>query len=77
MKPSDGMIASKQGLSVISRPNGFHEHTFPAIDQALTPWPEMAAQAEGIREILESARSTWLKSTAGTGLAINTNCNPK
>ncbi|MBA3461646.1 MAG: hypothetical protein H0T46_16910 [Deltaproteobacteria bacterium] len=53
MKPSDGVIASKQGLSVISRPNGFHEHTFPGIDQALTPWPEMEAQAEGIREILE------------------------
>ena len=53
MKPSDGVIASKQGLSVVSRPNGFHEHTFPGIDQALTPWPEMAAQAEGIREILE------------------------
>jgi hypothetical protein len=53
MKPSDGVIASKQGLSVKSRPNGFHEHTFPGIDQALTPWPEMAAQAEGIREILE------------------------
>lgn len=53
MKPSDGVIASKQGLSVKSRTNGFHEHTFPGIDQALTPWPEMEAQAEGIREILE------------------------
>jgi hypothetical protein len=53
MKPTDGQIASKEGLSVVSRPLGFHEHTFPAIDQALTPWPETAAQAEGIREILE------------------------
>ena len=53
MKPSDGVIADREGLSVVSRPNGFHEHTFPAIDQALTPWPEMAAQAKGIQDILD------------------------
>jgi len=53
MKPVDGVIASKQGLNVISRPLGFHEHTFPAIDQALTPWPETDAQAIGIQQILE------------------------
>ena len=32
-----------------------HEHTFPAIDQALTPWPETAAQTAGIKEILDPA----------------------
>lgn len=53
MKPSDGVIADREGLSVVSRPNGFHEHTFPAIDQALTPFPEMAAQAKGIQDILD------------------------
>ncbi len=52
MKPLDDVIADKPGLSVISREKGFHEHTFPAIDQALTPWPEQAAQAKGIDEIL-------------------------
>ncbi len=52
MKPLDDVIADKPGLSVISREKGFHEHTFPAIDQALTPWPEQAAQANGIAEIL-------------------------
>ncbi|MBL9017190.1 MAG: hypothetical protein JNL83_23585 [Myxococcales bacterium] len=53
MKPTDGVIADREGLSVVSRPLGFHEHTFPAIDQALTPWPEMEAQAKGIQEILD------------------------
>ncbi len=53
MKPLDGVIADKSGLSVISREQGFHEHTFPAIDQALTPWPEQDAQARGIAEILD------------------------
>jgi len=55
MKPSDGLIADGPGLGVKSRPLGMHEHTFPAIDQALTPWPETAAQAQGIKEILEPA----------------------
>ena len=53
MKPTDGVIADREGLSVVSRPLGFHEHTFPAIDQALTPWPETEAQAKGIQEILD------------------------
>lgn len=53
MKPTDGVIADGPGLDVKSRPLGMHEHTFPAIDQALTPWPEMAAQEAGIREILK------------------------
>ena len=52
MKPTDGVIADGAGLGVKARPLGVHEHTFPAIDQALTPWPEMAAQAAGIAEIL-------------------------
>lgn len=53
MKPSDGVIADAPGLDVKSRTLGLHEHTFPAIDQALIAWPETAAQAAGIREILE------------------------
>lgn len=53
MKPSTGVIADKVGLSVNSRVDGFHEHTFPAIDQALIPFPEQAAQAAGIKQILD------------------------
>ena len=53
MKPTDGVIADGPGLGVKSRPLGVHEHTFPAIDQALTPWPETATQEAGIREILK------------------------
>ena len=53
MRPSDGVIADGPGLGVKSRPLGMHQHTFPAIDQALTPWPETAAQTTGIGEILD------------------------
>ncbi|MEO7094443.1 MAG: hypothetical protein ABI175_14405, partial [Polyangiales bacterium] len=52
MRPTDGVIADGPGLDVKSRTLGVHEHTFPAIDQALTPWPETAAQAIGIGQIL-------------------------
>lgn len=39
------VIADAPGLNVKSRANGFHEHAWPAIDQALTPFPETATQA--------------------------------
>ena len=55
MKPKTGVIADGPGLTVPSRAYGFHEHTFPAIDQALIPFPELAAQAAGIKEILDPA----------------------
>lgn len=53
MEPFDDVIADGPGLDVERRPLGFHEHTWPGIDQALTPFPEREAQAAAIAEILE------------------------
>jgi nitrate/TMAO reductase-like tetraheme cytochrome c subunit len=53
MPSSTDVIADAPGLSVKSRNNGFHEHQWPAIDQALTPFPEAAAQAAGIQRDLD------------------------
>ena len=39
MPSSDGVIADAVGLSVKSHNGGFHEHLWPAIDQALTAVP--------------------------------------
>ncbi|HET9988739.1 MAG TPA: multiheme c-type cytochrome, partial [Kofleriaceae bacterium] len=39
MKVADGVIAEGPGLDVGNRPDGFHEHTFPAIDQAVSTFP--------------------------------------
>jgi Cytochrome c554 and c-prime len=55
MRSSSGVIADAPGLDVKLRMNGFHEHMWPAIDQALTPFPEMAAQAAGIQRDLDPA----------------------
>ena len=55
MKPSTDVIADKQGLDVKSRTDGFHEHMWPAIDQALTPFPEIEAQAAAIDRDLKSS----------------------
>jgi hypothetical protein len=55
MKPSDGVIAEGAGLNVGSRTQGFHEHTFPAIDQAVTPFSNLGVQAAGIKDILDPA----------------------
>jgi hypothetical protein len=53
MTPSDGVIASGEGLSVKSRELGFHNHTMAAIDKALTPFPQMDEQAMEIEKILK------------------------
>lgn len=55
MKPSDGVIAEGNGLAVGTRIQGFHEHSFPAIDQAVTPFPQQTEQAAGIADILDNA----------------------
>jgi nitrate/TMAO reductase-like tetraheme cytochrome c subunit len=44
-------IADFEGVK--ERPNGFHNHSWPAIDQALTPFVGEAEQAQGIAAILE------------------------
>lgn len=53
MEPTSDVIADVPGLDVPLRTFGFHEHTWPGIDQALTPFPQLAAQAAGIKKILE------------------------
>lgn len=53
MFSSDQPIADFEGVG--SRPNGFHEHAFPGIDQALTPFPEMPMQAALIERDLKGA----------------------
>ncbi len=53
--PSTDVIADKPGLNVKSRPDSFHLHTWPAIDQAMIAFPETDAQAAGIKDILDPA----------------------
>jgi hypothetical protein len=52
---STDVIADKPGLGVKSRPGSFHLHTWPAIDQAVTDFPQLAEQAAGIKDILDPA----------------------
>lgn len=49
------VIADAEGLDVPARNFGFHEHMWPAIDQALTPFPETEAQAAAIARDLDPA----------------------
>jgi hypothetical protein len=53
MRSSTDVVADAPGLNVKSRMNGFHEHMWPAIDQALTPFPEIEAQAAAIQRDLD------------------------
>ncbi|HUS30382.1 MAG TPA: multiheme c-type cytochrome [Kofleriaceae bacterium] len=53
MTPTDGVIASGEGLDVKSRELGFHNHTMAAIDIALTPFPRMDEQLMEIQKILK------------------------
>ncbi len=55
MFASTEAIAEKPGLDVGNREYGFHEHSFPAVDQALTPFPETDTQAALIQRDLDSA----------------------
>jgi hypothetical protein len=71
MQSSNDVIADKPGLNVPLRPNGFHEHLWPAIDQATTPFPEMDVMAAGIQRDLDPALTivgpTPLGGTIGQG----------
>jgi hypothetical protein len=49
------LIADAPGLDVAPRDNGFHEHLWPGIDQALTPFAGEAAQAAAIARDLDPA----------------------
>ncbi len=55
MASSTDVIADAPGLEVKSRRAGFHEHLWPGIDQALTPFPEREAQAAAIQRDLDSS----------------------
>jgi hypothetical protein len=55
MPSSDGVIAEAPGLNVRSHNGGFHEHLWPAIDQALTPLPGGDVLATGIKRDLDPA----------------------
>lgn len=55
MFPTTDVIADKPGLDVRVREYGFHEHAWPAIDQALTPFPEVDEQARLIQRDLDAA----------------------
>jgi hypothetical protein len=55
MFPSDGIIADNPDLSVKSRDLGFHEHMWPAVDRALTPFPQIDEQFAAIkRDLIDS-----------------------
>ena len=55
MRSSTDVIADAPGLSVKSRDHGYHEHMWPGIDQALTPFRELDAQAAAIKRDLDPA----------------------
>jgi hypothetical protein len=55
MFATDEIIADRADLHVKSRTNGFHEHLWPAVDQALTPFPGLEAQDAGIKRDLSGA----------------------
>jgi len=55
MRSSTDVIADAPDLSVKSHTNGFHEHLWPGIDQALTTFPELEAQAAAVKRDLDSS----------------------
>ena len=55
MPSSDGVIADAPGLAPRSHKAGFHEHLWPAIDQALSEFPGAAELAAGIKRDLDPA----------------------
>jgi hypothetical protein len=55
MVSSTDVVADAPDLNVPSRNLGFHDHTFPGIDQALTPFQEQDAQAAAVTEELKGA----------------------
>jgi hypothetical protein len=67
MKPSSDPIAEGPGLDVKQRKDGFHIHTFPAIDQAVTDFPGKDIQAAGIQDILDPAIAIFSARPPGGG----------
>jgi hypothetical protein len=69
MISSTGVIAQGPGLSVGTRTDGFHDHSLPAIDQAITEFPNKDQQAMGIESELEGAIAIVGPSPPGGGAA--------
>lgn len=67
MDPSKDVIADAPGLNVVARDFGFHNHSFPAIDQAMTPFPGIDAQTSGIAAILNPSLAIVSPRPAGGG----------
>ncbi len=55
MAATTGVIAEGTGLDVGSRDFGLHDHNLAAIDQAVTPFPNVDGQAAAIKTILDPA----------------------
>jgi len=55
MASSTEVVADAPGLNVPQRNFGFHDHTLPGIDQALTTFPEQDVQAAAVDEELKGA----------------------
>jgi hypothetical protein len=53
MKSKSDVIADAPGLDVPFRANGFHQHLWPAIDEALTPWPDREGMAAAVKADLD------------------------
>ena len=54
-EPSILKIATSPSADVKSRPNSFHEHLWPGIDEAVTPFPSPELLAAGIARDLDPA----------------------
>ena len=50
MRGSEGLAAEAEGVFLRT----VHDHSFPGVDVALTPWPEMEAQREAIERELKT-----------------------
>ncbi|MBA3538159.1 MAG: hypothetical protein H0T79_00885 [Deltaproteobacteria bacterium] len=55
MRSFDDVVADDPDANVPLRTGGRHRHTFAAIDQAMTPWPGMALNAEHLQQDLDAA----------------------
>ena len=53
MPSSTDVVADGSGLDVPLRQNGFHEHDFPAIDEAVTAFPNTTEMATAVAGILD------------------------
>jgi len=74
MPSSTDVVADAPGLTVPLRPNGFHEHIWPAIDQALTTFPNQDVMATGIAGILDPSIGIVGPAAAGTQMPTGGIC---